>query len=233
MKKLKLSKVIASLLIVASVLALNPVGASAEWKQDSNGWWNTEGSSWSVGWRQIDGKWYYFGQDGYMVHDTTIDGYNIGSDGTWIQSTQNSSLTLQEDENITEDYVKSQGYKIITHLGEKDKYTLEKLMLYGSNVSGLYGQIWGVQKVDPDKYFGKQITVYGFKVKNHPLEKIYNVEKTSIYIMICDDKVIGGYSIPDMDYDGGFYSLDGKTLEEVTGLSCTQWAEEWEKKYEN
>jgi hypothetical protein len=67
------------------------MAASAEWKQDSNGWWNTEGSSWwSVGWKEIDGKWYYFGQDGYMVHDTTINGYIIGSDGAWIQSTQNN-----------------------------------------------------------------------------------------------------------------------------------------------
>jgi len=49
MKKLKLTKVIASSLVVASVLALNQIGASAEWKQNSNGWWNTEGSSWSKG----------------------------------------------------------------------------------------------------------------------------------------------------------------------------------------
>ena len=59
MKKLKLTKIIASSLIVISVLALNPIGASAEWKQDSNGWWNTEGSSWSVGWKEIDKKWDY------------------------------------------------------------------------------------------------------------------------------------------------------------------------------
>jgi len=101
MKKLKLTKIIASSLIVVSAFALNPIGASAEWKQDSNGWWNTEGSSWSVGWRKIDGKYYYFGQDGYMVHDTTIDGYNIGSDGAWVQSIQNSSLTSEEDKKAT------------------------------------------------------------------------------------------------------------------------------------
>ena len=34
MKKLKLTKVIASSLIVASVLALNPIGASASWKSN-------------------------------------------------------------------------------------------------------------------------------------------------------------------------------------------------------
>ena len=93
MKKLKLTKVIASTLLVASVLALNPIGASASWKQDSIGWWNTDGSSWSVGWKEIDGKWYYFGQDGYMVHDATIAGYKLGSDGAWIQGTSTNSNT--------------------------------------------------------------------------------------------------------------------------------------------
>lgn len=71
MKNLKLTKIIASTLVVASVLALNPIGASASWRQDSNGWWNTEGSSWSVGWRKIDKKWYYFNSNGYMAHDLT------------------------------------------------------------------------------------------------------------------------------------------------------------------
>ena len=33
------------------------------------------------GWKQIDGKWYYFYTDGTMAVNTTIDGYAIGSDG--------------------------------------------------------------------------------------------------------------------------------------------------------
>lgn len=38
-----------------------------------------------TGWVQDNGKWYYLNQDGSMVVDTTIDGYNIGADGAWIQ----------------------------------------------------------------------------------------------------------------------------------------------------
>lgn len=63
MKKLK---IIATTLAVVSVLALNPTEANAEWKHDSNGWWNSEGNSWSVGWKKIDEKWYFFNCDGYM-----------------------------------------------------------------------------------------------------------------------------------------------------------------------
>ena len=107
MKRLKLIKIIANSLVVASVLALNPTGASAEWKQDSTGWWNMEGSSWSVGWKEINGRWYYFGQDGYMVHDKTIDSCNIGSDGTWIQSntqTEKNHTSNSFDVNVSIKY---------------------------------------------------------------------------------------------------------------------------------
>jgi hypothetical protein len=58
------------------------------WKQDGNGWWyqNADGSYPVNQWKEIDGKQYYFGGDGYMLHDTTSpDGYKVGSDGAWIQ----------------------------------------------------------------------------------------------------------------------------------------------------
>ena len=90
MKRLKLTKVIASSLIVASVLALNPIGASAEWKQNSTGWWYTEGNTWATGWRLIDKNWYYFYSDGYMAKDTTIGGYYLNSSGAWTNSIPNN-----------------------------------------------------------------------------------------------------------------------------------------------
>lgn len=100
--------VISSLLV--STFISNPTKANAGWKKDEVGWWYTEGSSWSVGWKLIDEKWYYFGQDGYMktgwiqdsnekwyylnsdgsmAHDTTINGYILDSDGVWIKEKQN------------------------------------------------------------------------------------------------------------------------------------------------
>jgi|GEM_PF-2160097 len=45
-----------------------------------------------TGWLQdSNGKWYYLNSDGSMAHDTTVDGYTIGSDGAWNQNIQNSS----------------------------------------------------------------------------------------------------------------------------------------------
>ncbi len=89
MKKLKLTKVIVGSLIAVSVLALTPIGASAGWKQDPKGWWNTEGSSYSKGWKQIAGNWYYFDKyEGYMEHDKIIDGYYLNSNGAWSYGTK-------------------------------------------------------------------------------------------------------------------------------------------------
>lgn len=81
-------KIIASLLTVFALAGAFPVAASAAWKQDSTGWWYTDSwfsDSWVTGWKEIDGKWYYFNPNGYMAHDTVIDGYTIGSDGARIE----------------------------------------------------------------------------------------------------------------------------------------------------
>jgi len=45
--------------------------------------------------------------------------------------------------------------------------------------------------------------------------------------MVCENKAIGGYSLPDEDLIGGVYSLEGKTLEEVTGLNYQDWLKKW------
>ena len=101
MKKIRLTKIIASSLIVSSVLALNPIAASAEWKENNTGWWyTTDESSWVTGWKLVDGKWYYFNSDGYMAHDIEIDGCKLGSSGAWIQEIV---IAMVGDEKITKD----------------------------------------------------------------------------------------------------------------------------------
>lgn len=86
MKNKLLKRVVTLTIVGVTFLTSLPIGISAEWKQDSNGWWNTEGSSYSVGWRKIDGQWYYFDINGYMAKNTIVDGCILGSDGIWIQN---------------------------------------------------------------------------------------------------------------------------------------------------
>lgn len=62
--------------------------AGSGWKQNASGWWydNGDGTYPVNQWKEINGKQYYFDADGYMLQDTiTPDGYQVGSDGAWIQ----------------------------------------------------------------------------------------------------------------------------------------------------
>lgn len=119
-----MKKTIKKLVVLVTVTILGTsIPANAEWRQSSNGlWWNTEGNSWSIGWRYIDSKWYYFDSNGYMktgwlndngtwyylntsgdmaTNTITPDGYKVDEKGAWIKvdtitntsSTNNTSTT--------------------------------------------------------------------------------------------------------------------------------------------
>ncbi|MDF2556266.1 MAG: hypothetical protein K0R71_94 [Bacillales bacterium] len=140
-----------------------------------------------------------------------------------------NKVNVTGEEKIAEDYIKSKGYKITAYQGEILKYTLEKNKL----LIMPYRQMWAVQNVEPDNYFGKEITIYAFTVKNHPLQKKDSNAKrgVNLYIMMTENKVIGGYSYPNADVKGSYSSLDGKTLEEIKGSSIQQWMDNWNIKY--
>ncbi|MBQ9324813.1 MAG: hypothetical protein IJ246_03475 [Clostridia bacterium] len=70
-------------------------------------------------WKQIDGKWYFFGLDGYMVTSrwegdyyltadgtmavsTYIDGYYVGADGKWVGNAKKKRVTPAQTQ-ITSD----------------------------------------------------------------------------------------------------------------------------------
>lgn len=59
-------------------------GGTASWKCNSSGWYYLDTSGWYPWsqWQKIDGYWYYFNYDGYMVTNQYVDGYWIGADGT-------------------------------------------------------------------------------------------------------------------------------------------------------
>lgn len=88
MKNLKLRKIVAAALTVAAISTVSSVGASAAWKQNSTGWWNTEGNSYSIGLRLIDGKWYYFDSNGYMKTGWIQDW------GTWYFADPSGALKI-------------------------------------------------------------------------------------------------------------------------------------------
>lgn len=109
----KLRNIMLTFIAVLSLFLINAIGASAEWKQDSTGWWYSQGSFFETGWSSIGGQWYYFDSNGYMktgwlndggswyylkadgtmAHDCTIDGCYINGLGIWVQQNNNSVTT--------------------------------------------------------------------------------------------------------------------------------------------
>ena len=78
-------KILSVLFVILLFLFANQAEINAEWKQSSKGWWYSENSYYSIGWRFIDGKWYNFDNLGCMrtgwVKDGTLS-YYMGSDGS-------------------------------------------------------------------------------------------------------------------------------------------------------
>lgn len=107
MKRLKLIKIMASILIgVSSVLAFNPIKASAayvgqiitanektvyadnyQWAYKNGGWMCATPDlhqAYFNAWICTNGLWYYVGQDGYMAHDVFVNDYYVNQNGQWI-----------------------------------------------------------------------------------------------------------------------------------------------------
>lgn len=146
MKNLRFTKIIASLLVVISLIKLNPVSAATNtyWKKDNKGWRYGEGYYHRTGWNLIDGDWYYFytGYDGYstesmreyMAHDTTIQGYYVGSDGKWV----NNPIFVVKDPNLRQ-VIKDKVGRQYGDFTKDEVKSINTLILENKNISTLFG----------------------------------------------------------------------------------------------
>ncbi|MGO4542258.1 hypothetical protein [Paenibacillus sp. 2TAB19] len=122
------------------------------------------------------------------------------------------------------DYIEEKGYTIISYEGPSSSYELTKEKL----TQLPYMMYWGLQSVDPADYIGKTINSEKFIVTKHPLAN----GKVDVYVYEVDGKPFGGTSYPHGDTaDGGYWSLEGKTLEELQPKSFQEWRESWVVKY--
>ena len=78
-------------MVIAVLFATAAVSMSAlagQWRQDDTGWWyqNENGTYLKSEWSWIDGRCYYFNEDGYCLQNTqTPDGYSVDGQGAWIE----------------------------------------------------------------------------------------------------------------------------------------------------
>lgn len=73
---------------IIGITLASTITSLADWEQGEDGWrYQCEDGFYAKsGWKEIDGKYYYFGYEGYMYSDvTTPDGQQVGSDGACIQ----------------------------------------------------------------------------------------------------------------------------------------------------
>lgn len=85
-----MKKSIVTLAILGLLTASISAPVFADWKQETGGkrWWyeNTDGSYSKSSWQAIDGKWYYFDAEGWMLSSTTTpDGYTVNENGQWVK----------------------------------------------------------------------------------------------------------------------------------------------------
>ena len=172
MKKSKLTKVISSLLIVSLVLALNPIGVSAEWiklEGDTSVLWKySEGDSYATGWRLIDGNWYYFDEYGYMFTGGCIGEYYINLKGVWTHldySANNNKFNeflerlneIEKNSSVASEKAVS-TYEIAMYAGDFAKQ-------YDTLLNDIYDYL---KEVMPENEFKK--------LKNEEIEWIYEKE---------------------------------------------------------
>ena len=86
-----IKKLIIAPVLAVSIIGIMPIGASAEWKKDSNKnySWVEKGVK-AKGWKYINNSWYNFRTDGVMQTGWLKDGedwYYLWSDGTMAHDT--------------------------------------------------------------------------------------------------------------------------------------------------
>lgn len=122
--------------------------------------------------------------------------------------------TPSENEKVARAYLEGMGYEVVSFERESAvSFTEEKLHQLPGEL------IWAVQYVEPDEYVDKELASVSFMITNHPLDDQYGMGTTNATVLVYDGQAFGGWSFPHSKepLDGGFYSIDGKTAEEVRG----------------
>jgi len=120
--------------------------------------------------------------------------------------------------------LEQEGYTIVTAEGPVSSYVLTKEKL----TTMPYNIYWGMQPLDAAEYLGKTIETEKFIVENHPL----SVDQVDVYVFLTDGKAIGGTAYSHGEtLDGGYWNLNGQTLEEVQSTTVPKWLADWEMKY--
>ena len=141
----------AILLTAMTVLAVGSTAYAGRWHKDGQGWWyeNDDGSYPAGGYETVEGRKYFFGKDGYMLHDTEgntrpfTDVYNVIYDND--QTGSSVSSTVRSDS---------------TNVVKDPQYELDKM----AKVFYAPGWLW----IGGNCYYFEGKTLYDFRSADDP-----------------------------------------------------------------
>lgn len=175
MKKLKLAKLIVAPLIAASILAVKPMSAAAEWKYNSKGWLYSSDDSYYTGWKLIDKNWYYFYSDGYMAHDTTIDGAYLSSSGAWT-----NSMPPNSDSNLD-----SLGQSILSNISiENPSFYVEYTGSIDDAGKAVQDEIDNLKYINP--YAAYNLSSYNMQLSSSSSSSTVKIKINCTYMMTAE-----------------------------------------------
>lgn len=129
-----------------------------------------------------------------------------------------------EEMRVVAEYLENKGFDIVSYEGPSQSYVLTKDII----TELPYVMIWGVQSFNVSDYLDQRIETEKFIVKNHPLSE----DKVDVYVFLVENQPIGGTAFPHGDIsDGGYWNLDGKTLEDVQSKPFQEWLADWKIRY--
>ena len=137
--------------VLLATVALSMSAFAGQWRQDDTGWWyqNEDGTYVKSEWSWIDGRCYYFNEDGYCLQNTqTPDGYSVDMQGAWIedgvvQMQQEVQAQMQEQAEVPHQEltgVQEQGQDsgAIKQIGNVLLTVPEEFVFHSSDERGIY-----------------------------------------------------------------------------------------------
>lgn len=137
--------------VLLATVALSMSAFAGQWRQDDTGWWyqNEDGTYVKSEWSWIDGRCYYFNEDGYCLQNTqTPDGYSVDMQGAWIedgvvQMQQEVQAQMQEQAEVPQQELtgvqeQSQDSGAIKQIGNVLLTVPEEFVFHSSDKRGIY-----------------------------------------------------------------------------------------------
>lgn len=199
------------------------------WSEEENQWRFYENNKPVINWKQIQGKWYFFDQNGYRLSNTTFDGYSFDKDGVmasggWSKLEDNWYYTNSSGKISQQKWEKISG---VWYYFDKDGVMLSNTIWDGylfSKSGAMVSQGWA--KLE-DKWFYANASG---KISQEKWEKIsgswYYFEKDGIML---SNRLFNGYlfSSSGAMAENSWVKYDGKSYYALASGKAAQ--QKWEK----